>query len=58
MLISGVIGTTIGCCWRAISAASVDMVANFIITTRLSMPVVLVALAVVSLWSATSLDGW
>ncbi len=48
MLISGVIGTTIGIL-SGYFGGKVDMVANFIITTRLSMPVVLVALAVVSL---------
>ncbi len=48
MLISGVIGTFIGV-MAGYFGGKVDMVANFIITTRLSMPVVLVALAVVSL---------
>ena len=48
MLISGVIGTTIGVL-AGYFGGKVDMVVNFIITTRLSMPVVLVALAVVSL---------
>ena len=48
MLISGVIGTTIGVV-AGYFGGRVDMVANFIITTRLSMPVVLVAIAVVSL---------
>ncbi|MGR3715126.1 MAG: ABC transporter permease [Thermohalobaculum sp.] len=48
MLISGVIGTTIGVL-AGYFGGRVDMVANFIITTRLSMPVVLVALAVVSM---------
>ncbi len=48
MLISGVIGTTIGVL-AGYFGGKVDMVANFIITTRLSMPVVLVALAVVSM---------
>lgn len=48
MLISGVIGTTIGVL-AGYFGGRIDMVANFIITTRLSMPVVLVALAVVSL---------
>ena len=42
MLISGVIGTTIGVA-AGYFGGQVDMVANFIITTRLSMPVVLVA---------------
>lgn len=48
MLISGVIGTTLGVL-AGYYGGKVDMVVNFIITTRLSMPVVLVALAVVSL---------
>jgi len=48
MLISGVIGTTLGLL-AGYFGGRVDMVINFIITTRLSMPVVLVALAVVSL---------
>lgn len=48
MLISGVIGTTLGVL-AGYFGGRVDMVINFIITTRLSMPVVLVALAVVSL---------
>lgn len=48
MLISGVIGTTLGV-MAGYYGGRVDMVVNFIITTRLSLPVVLVALAVVSL---------
>lgn len=48
MLISGIIGTIIGVT-AGYFGGRVDMVINFIITTRLSMPVVLVALAVVSL---------
>lgn len=48
MLISGVIGTALGVA-AGYFGGRVDMVVNFIITTRLSMPVVLVALAVVSL---------
>jgi peptide/nickel transport system permease protein len=48
MAISGVIGTTMGVL-AGYFGGRVDMVINFIITTRLSMPVVLVALAVVSL---------
>ena len=48
MLISGVIGTTLGVL-AGYFGGRVDMVINFIITTRLSMPVVLVALAVISL---------
>lgn len=48
MFISGVIGTTLGVA-AGYFGGRVDMLVNFIITTRLSMPVVLVALAVVSL---------
>ncbi len=48
MLISMVIGTTLGVL-AGYFGGRVDMAVNFIITTRLSMPVVLVALAVVSL---------
>ncbi len=48
MVISGVIGTALGVA-AGYFGGRVDMVVNFIITTRLSMPVVLVALAVVSL---------
>jgi peptide/nickel transport system permease protein len=48
MLISGVIGTTIGVL-AGYFGGRVDMIITFIVTTRLSMPVVLVALAVVSL---------
>jgi len=48
MLISGIIGTTLGVL-AGYYGGRVDMVVNFIITTRLSMPVVLVALAVVSI---------
>ncbi len=48
MLISGVIGTTLGVA-AGYFGGRVDMAVNFIITTRLSMPVVLVALAVVSI---------
>lgn len=48
MLISGVIGTTLGVL-AGYFGGRVDMVVNFFITTRLSMPVVLVALAVVSI---------
>lgn len=48
MLISGVIGTTLGVL-AGYFGGRIDMVVNFVITTRLSMPVVLVALAVVSL---------
>lgn len=48
MLISGLIGTTLGVA-AGYFGGRVDMLVNFIITTRLSMPVVLVALAVVSM---------
>jgi peptide/nickel transport system permease protein len=48
MLISGVVGTTLGV-MAGYFGGRVDMVVNFIITTRLSLPVVLVALAVVQL---------
>lgn len=58
MLISGVIGTTIGVL-AGYFGGRVDMVATFIITTRLSLPVVLVALAVVSLTgSSLSIVIW
>jgi peptide/nickel transport system permease protein len=48
MLISGVIGTTIGVL-AGYFGGRIDMVVSFIVTTRLSMPVVLVALAVVAI---------
>ncbi len=48
MLISLLIGTTLGVA-AGYFGGRVDMVVNFIITTRLSLPVVLVALAVVSI---------
>jgi len=48
MFISGVIGTTLGVL-AGYFGGRVDMVVNFILTTRLSLPVILVALAVVSL---------
>jgi peptide/nickel transport system permease protein len=48
MVISGVIGTTMGVL-AGYFGGRVDMAVNFIITTRLSLPVVLVALAVVSI---------
>ena len=48
MLISGILGTALGVL-AGFFGGRVDMVANFLITTRLSMPVVLVAIAVVSL---------
>src|SRR5262249_12769552 len=48
MLISGVIGTTLGVL-AGYFGGRVDMLVAFIITTRPSMPVVLVALAVVAI---------
>ncbi|MCU0560078.1 MAG: ABC transporter permease [Desulfobacterales bacterium] len=48
MLISGIIGTTLGVA-AGYFGGRVDMVVGFLITARLSMPVVLVALAVVAL---------
>jgi len=48
MVISGLIGTVIGV-MAGYFGGRLDMVVNFLITTRLSMPVVLVALAVVSI---------
>jgi peptide/nickel transport system permease protein len=48
MLISGVIGTLLGMV-AGYFGGRVDMVVSFLVTTRLSMPIVLVALAVVSL---------
>jgi len=48
MLISGVIGTTLGVV-AGYFGGKVDMVITFIITTRLAMPVILIALAVVAL---------
>ena len=48
MLISGILGTVLGVL-AGFFGGRVDMIANFLITTRLSMPVVLVAIAVVSL---------
>jgi peptide/nickel transport system permease protein len=48
MLISGVIGSTIGVL-AGYFGGRIDMLITFIIITRLSMPVVLVALAVVAL---------
>ncbi|HZS84316.1 MAG TPA: ABC transporter permease [Stellaceae bacterium] len=47
-LISGLIGTGLGLC-AGYFGGRVDMVASFVVTTRLAMPVVLVALAVVAL---------
>ena len=48
MLISGIIGTTLGVL-AGYFGGRVDMVVSFIISTRLSLPVVLVALAVVAI---------
>ena len=48
MIISGVIGVSLGIL-AGYFGGRVDMVVSFLITTRLSMPVVLVALAVVAL---------
>jgi len=48
MVISGLIGTTMGVV-AGYFGGRVDMVITFIITTRLAMPVILIALAVVAL---------
>jgi peptide/nickel transport system permease protein len=48
MLISGILGTALGVA-AGYFGGRVDMVITFIITTRLAMPVILVALAVVAL---------
>ena len=48
MLISGIIGTALGVA-AGYFGGRVDMIITFIITTRLAMPVILVALAVVAL---------
>lgn len=48
MLLSGLIGTTLGLV-AGYFGGKVDMAVNFIITARLAMPVVLVALAVVAM---------
>ena len=48
MVISGLIGTTLGVL-AGYFGGRVDMVITFIITTRLAMPVILIALAVVAL---------
>ena len=48
MLISGVIGTTMGLL-AGYFGGKVDLVVTFLVTTRLAMPVILVALAVVAL---------
>ncbi len=52
MLISGIIGTTLGV-MAGYFGGKVDMVVTFLITTRLSMPVVMVALAVVALYGSS-----
>ncbi len=51
-IISGVIGCTLGLV-AGYYGGRVDMVVNFIITTRLAMPVILVALAVVALMGSS-----
>lgn len=48
MLISGVVGTALGVA-AGYFGGRVDMIITFIITTRLAMPVILIALAVVAL---------
>lgn len=48
MLISGLIGTTLGVA-AGYFGGRIDAAVNFIVTTRLSMPVILVALAMASL---------
>ena len=52
MLLSGVIGTCLGVV-AGYFGGRVDMVVNFMITTRLSLPFILVALAVVSLYGGS-----
>ena len=52
MLLSGIIGTTLGVL-AGYFGGRVDMVVTFFITTRLSMPVVMVALAVVALYGSS-----
>jgi len=52
MVISGVIGTLLGIL-AGYFGGRVDMAVTFILTTRLSMPVVLVALAVVALFGGS-----
>lgn len=52
MLISGVIGTTLGVL-AGYFGGRADMAIMFLVTTRLSMPVILVALAVVALVGST-----
>ena len=48
MLISGAIGTLLGLC-AGYFRGRIDLVITFVITTRLSMPIVLIALAVAAL---------
>ena len=48
MLISGIIGTALGVA-AGYFGGRIDMIITFIITTRLAMPVILIALAVVAL---------
>lgn len=50
--ISGVIGTTMGVC-AGYFGGRVDTIVTFLITTRLAMPVVLVALAVVAVFGGS-----
>ena len=52
MLISGTLGTFLGVT-AGYFGGRVDMVVNFIITTRLSLPLILVALVVVSLYGGS-----
>ncbi|MCC7275601.1 MAG: ABC transporter permease [Alphaproteobacteria bacterium] len=54
MLISGFIGSTLGLL-AGYFGGKVDMIVNFFVTTRLSLPVVLVALAVVALTGSSLL---
>lgn len=51
-IISGIIGTTMGVC-AGYFGGRVDTVVTFLITTRLAMPVVLVALAVVAIFGGS-----
>jgi peptide/nickel transport system permease protein len=51
-LLSGLIGTTLGVC-AGYFGGRVDMVVTFLVTVRLSTPVVLVALAVVALFGGS-----
>ncbi len=53
-LISGIIGTTLGVA-AGYFGGRVDMVVSFLITTRLALPVVLVALAIVALHGSSLL---